>query len=127
MILTGPLGSVKPKYSSYSSSGSMVSPGSKLSTIWLSASFSSMMARLGSYPGQLHALLASHDIWLTRRDSLLPNAVSRSVGEDHQVSIHGMQSVRIVNQPTLRLKQLGLRVDTWIGAVIPLGAENASL
>lgn len=55
VILTGPWGSVKPRNSSYSSSGSMVSPGSKLSTIWLSASFSSMMARLGLFAGQLHS------------------------------------------------------------------------
>lgn len=55
VIFTGPWGSVKPRNSSYSSSGSMVSPGSKLSTIWLSASFSSMIARLRLFSGQLHS------------------------------------------------------------------------
>lgn len=61
------------------------------------------------------------------KDSLLPNAISRSVGKDDQMSIHGMQGARVLNQPALRPEQLGLGVNSRVGAVIPLGAENASL
>lgn len=127
VMLTGPLGSVTPKYSSYSSSGSMVSPGSKLSTTWLSASSNSMMARLRPNPGQLRSSDGFNGTFLARKDSLLSNTIPRSAGEDDQMPIHGMQGVRVVNQPAFRFEQLGLGVDGWVGAVVPLGAENTSL
>ena len=86
-----------------------------------------MVARLGIYVGQLHSPVALNDTEWGSKYSLLPNTISGSIGEDNQVSVHDMQGIRVVNQPTLRLEQLGLAEDGWVGAVVPLGAEDASL